>query len=94
MNALKIFGGLLLLLVISWFIAQWWSNHGLWWFSIFPRWAFNLIDYLAGPMLSKEAWEAEEQAEFLVFWVPSFILLTAITLPPIIVHRNKSRNAK
>ena len=90
MKIIKIIGYIFLLLVVSWVMAQWWSDHGSWWFSIFPRWALKLMNYVAGPVLSREAWEAEGQLEFLVFWVPSFILLASMALP-IFLIKNKSQ---
>jgi hypothetical protein len=70
--------GLLLLLIVPWVVARWWIGHGSWWFSVFPRWGFDVVHWLARPFLSKEAWEAEEQLEFLVFWGPSFILFASL----------------
>ena len=93
MKIIKIIGYTFLLLAASWIMARGWSNHGSWWFSTFPRWALNLMNYVAGPVLSKEAWEAEEQLNFLVFWVPSFILLASMSLS-IILIKNKSQKAK
>lgn len=93
MRIIKIIGYTLLLLAASWIMARWWSNHGSWWFSVFPRWALNLLNYVAKPVLSKEAWEAEEQLDFLVYWVPSFILLASMSLPFSLI-KNKSHKAK
>ena len=69
-----------MLFIVPWVVARWWSSHGSWWFSAFPKWGFNVVHWLARPFLSKEAWEAEEQLEFLVFWVPSFIVFGSFEL--------------
>ncbi|WP_143751321.1 hypothetical protein [Collimonas sp. PA-H2] len=60
---------------VSWGLAYLWSIHGSWWLAHCPKLIVTAIYITARPVLSSEAWEAEEQLEFLFFWVPIFIAL-------------------
>lgn len=75
------------MVVASWWLAFFWSAHGSWWVAHRPARMLTAIYSVAKPILSTEVWEAEEQIDFLSFWLPTLVVLV---LMPFLFWRLRS----
>lgn len=70
---LKRLGSGFTLLIGSWWLAYFWMRYGESWLNKFTELISKIIYPLVRPILSAEVWEAEEQLDFLGFWLLSFV---------------------
>lgn len=63
----------------SWWIAFFWSKHGDQWLAMLPDFINRGAYALCRVFLSRDAAEAEDQLQFLLFWIPSFVVVGAVT---------------
>jgi hypothetical protein len=85
-NSIRLFP---LLLVASWFVAFWWMDHGRWWASNFPTWAWDAISFLAYSRLIENAADAEDIVYFFAFWAPSLLVLVFLAFSVFILHKSR-----
>lgn len=76
-------GGLLLSLLISWQIAEWWSmlSSDPWCLHCFPKWLDKQIYSIASPYLSNDMGSAAEQMDFIEVFIATFIMTTVVLIP-------------
>ena len=68
------------LAAISWLLAIFWSSHGDWWIKVQTDTTRRVMYAIVRPALSSDVSQAEDQFEFWMFWIPSFVITTAIFL--------------
>jgi hypothetical protein len=64
-----------LLVFLSWLSAAYWSQSGQWWVTHRPDWKVSMIHFVVRPALSSDVAVAEDQLDFLTFWVPTFLVM-------------------
>ena len=85
--AFKVACVFLLLAAISWLLAIFWSAHGDWWIKVQTDTTRRVVYAIVRPALSSDVSQAEEQFEFWMFWIPSFIITTALFLIVLFARR-------
>ena len=59
----------------SWLIAVSWQQSGDWWVRTRPDAYARAVYLLCRPFLSNDVTVAEDQLEFLLYWMPTFVVV-------------------
>ena len=64
-------------LPVSWLLAVAWASHGDGWRELLSGPPARVITTFARGLLSNDVTEAEDQLDFICFWIPSLMLTVA-----------------
>ena len=65
---------------LSWWLAFFWSRHDDSWLKSFPEFLVKDLYTALRYFLSDDVAVAEDQLMFLLFWIPSFVLIGVVLL--------------
>lgn len=77
--AAKVVALIVVALPLSWLVAVCWASHGDGWREFLSGPPAQALMTIASGMLSNDTTEAEDQLDFLCFWLPAW-MLTTVTL--------------
>jgi len=76
-------------LIISWVFAYFFEKNGSWWLAIQTNLTNKFFYILARPFLSDDTAIAEDELYFMIFWIPSFIIVLSAQFCIVKLFRNK-----